>query len=110
MKTSADKFNKLDKFQLSCLLFTFASLLALVISYTLQYSFHEEPCILANYQRHLHLFVLLFALLFLANKYREILVYSMFVSYIVGSSIAFYHAGLALDIFPDIFNGTKNKE
>lgn len=110
MKTSTDKFNKFDKFQLSCLLFTFASVLALVISYTLKYSFHKEPCILANYQRQLHFFVLLLALLFLANKYREVLVYSMFVSYIVGSSIAFYHAGLALDIFPDIVSGTQNKD
>ena len=110
MKTPTDNFNKLDKFQLSCLLFAFASVLALLISYALQHIFHKEPCILANYQRQLHFFVLLLSILFLANRYRKFLVYSMFISYIAGSSIAFYHAGLALDIFPDIVSGTTNKD
>ena len=109
MTTPTDKSNKLGKLQLSCLFFTYASAFALLVSYTLQYFFHKEPCLLANYQRQLHFFVLLLAGLFLANKYRKLLVYSMFASYILGSSIAFYHAGLALDIFPDIISGTKNK-
>ena len=92
------------KFLTNNLIATFFSIsvLALVSAYFIQYVLGYEPCNLCLIARIPYFFVIIFSLLFFFfKKLKKILLILIFVSFIFGILIAFYHFGVEQGFFDE---------
>jgi len=80
----------------------FIGSLGLLAAYTLQYAFNFQPCILCIYERIPYLFSLLIGFLGMIRpkSFPKILLLGLFLSFLGGTGLSFYHAGIEQGIFP----------
>lgn len=77
------------------------SCIALIAAYSMQFFFHLEPCILCQYQRIPYFFTALFSALFLYialhtrnNALAAYYLCCMFMLFVIGMGIGFFHFGV----------------
>ncbi|QOD38305.1 disulfide bond formation protein B [Candidatus Wolbachia massiliensis] len=87
-------------------IFLLLSTVALIFAYVLEYFFNMLPCKLCIYERIVYYIAGLLAVMYIL-KNSKILVYAIFFSYLIGAIISFYHVGLELRWFHDVFGCTE---
>ena len=76
------------------------SLIILISAYFIEFILSYEPCKLCLIQRIPYYFILLFSLIFIFIKKNEkFFIKSIFVFFIIGLIVSFYHVGIEQNIF-----------
>jgi len=92
------------KFLTNNLIATFFSIsvLALVSAYFIQYVLGYEPCNLCLIARIPYFFVIIFCLIFFFfKKFKKILLIFIFISFVFGALLSFYHFGVEQGFFDE---------
>ena len=92
------------KFLTNNLIATFFSIsvLALVSAYFIQYVLGYEPCNLCLIARIPYFFVIIFCLFFFFfKKFKKILLIFIFISFVFGALLSFYHFGVEQGFFDE---------
>ena len=78
------------------------SVLALVSAYFIQYVLGYEPCNLCLIARIPYFFVIIFCLIFFFfKKFKKILLIFIFISFVFGALLSFYHFGVEQGFFDE---------
>ena len=76
------------------------SLIILIAAYFIEFILGYEPCKLCLIQRIPYYFILLFSLIFIFIKKNEkFFIRSIFVFFIIGLIVSFYHVGIEQNVF-----------
>ena len=80
------------------------SILSLSIAYFIQYVLGHKPCNLCLIERIPYIVsVILISLLFILNKFKKIIAGIVFLFFIFGAIISFYHVGIEQGFFSESF-------
>ena len=80
------------------------SFLSLAIAYFIQYVLGHEPCNLCLIERIPYIAsVILISLLFILNRFKKIIAIILFLFFIFGAIISFYHVGIEQGFFSESF-------
>ena len=80
------------------------SVLSLLIAYFIQYYLGHKPCNLCIIQRYPYFgAIVLISLLFFSNKFEKIYLYIIFLLFIFGTIVSFYHFGIEQGFFTESF-------
>ena len=78
------------------------SVLSLAIAYFIQYFLGHEPCNLCLIERIPYIAsIILIALLFLLNKFEKLISIVLFLLFISGAIVSFYHVGIEQGFFSE---------
>ena len=93
------------------------SILSLSIAYFIQYVLGHKPCNLCIIERIPYIAaIILISLIFIINKYEKIISSIIFISFIFGTVVSFYHFGIEQGFFNESLicelsnNSSLNKE
>ncbi|HQS84258.1 MAG: hypothetical protein B7Y25_04870 [Alphaproteobacteria bacterium 16-39-46] len=80
----------------------FIGSIGLLTAYVAEYVFNLSPCILCVYERIPYGFSLLFGLFgWIRPKiFPKVLLFCLFLAFLAGTGLSFYHAGIEHDVFP----------
>ena len=80
------------------------SIFALLSAYYIQYILGHEPCNLCLIERIPYIAsVILISLLFILNRFKKIIAIILFLFFIFGAIISFYHVGIEQGFFSESF-------
>jgi len=80
------------------------SILSLSIAYFIQYILGHKPCNLCLIERIPYIAsVILISLLFILNRFKKIIAIILFLFFIFGAIISFYHVGIEQGFFSESF-------
>ena len=80
------------------------SILSLSIAYFIQYVLGHKPCNLCLIERIPYLAsIILISLLFILNRFKKIIAIILFLFFIFGAIISFYHVGIEQGFFSESF-------
>ena len=93
------------------------SILSLSIAYFIQYALGHKPCNLCIIERIPYIAaIILISLIFIINKYEKIILSIIFIFFIFGAVVSFYHFGIEQGFFSESLiceltnNNPLNKE
>ena len=86
------------------IIFMIFSVLSLSIAYFIQYVLGHKPCNLCIIERYPYLgAIILISLIFILNKFSKTISFVIFLLFVFGAIISFYHVGIEQGFFDESF-------